>query len=344
MAAANSEASDIPKYLQKVELTQENKDLIATLPSDSFWEPFTIHQYDGFWHTTKQLQGTLNSQKHFKAQDSDILLITLPKCGTTWLKALAFAILNRKIHCPNTDFDKNQSHPHPLLTTNPHDLVPFLDINLYVDKDIPDLTSLPSPRLFASHMPYISLPESVKLSKCKIVYLCRNPKDMFTSLWHFVFKFLRLRQESISIEDSFEKFCEGRIASGPFWDHILGYYQQSLDRPNKVMFLTYGELKNEPVRVLKDLAEFLGHGFTKEEENGNIINDILRLCSFENLSNLEVNKTGKLLTGQNNSIYFRRGEVGDGENFLTSDMIKKLDVITQEKLGKQSVNFQIHKS
>ncbi|XP_054785306.1 cytosolic sulfotransferase 12-like [Prosopis cineraria] len=339
MAAENSQNSNVPKYLRKVELTQENKQLIATLPCDTFWQPLTIHQYNGFWHTTKQLQGILNSQKHFIARDSDIIIVTLPKSGTTWLKALAYAILNRKIHYPNPNLHKNQCHPHPLVTANPHDLVPFLDINLYIHKNIPDLCSFPSPRLFASHMPYISLPESVKQSTCKIVYLCRNPKDMFTSLWHFIRKLLPQAQEPRSVEESFERFCEGRSACGPFWDHILGYHKQSLERPNKVMFLTYEELKSEPVRVLKDLAEFIGHGFTEEEESGNVINDIMKLCSFENLSNLEVNKTGKLLTGEENNIYFRRGDIGDGENFLTFDMIEKLNAITQEKLGLHGVNF-----
>ena len=188
MAVENNEASDIPKFLQKVELTKENKDLIATLPSTTLWPSRTIYLYNGFWHDTKQLQGILNSQKHFNALDSDILLVTLPKSGTTWLKALTFAILYRKIYHPNSDLNKNQSHLHPLLISNPHDLVPFLEENLYIHEIIPDLSSFRSPRLFASHMPYVSLPESVKQSKCKIVYLCRNPKDMFISWWHFIRK------------------------------------------------------------------------------------------------------------------------------------------------------------
>ncbi|XP_054782906.1 cytosolic sulfotransferase 12-like [Prosopis cineraria] len=346
MTAENSKHSNVPKYLQKVKLTQENKQLIATLPCDVFGEPsYTFHQYDGFWQATKNLQGILSSKKHFKAHDSNILLVTLPKSGTTWLKALAYAILNRKIYYPtNSNLDEKQSHPYPLLTANPNDLVPFLEINLYIYKNIPDLSLFPSPRLLVSHMPYISLPKSVQLSMYKIVYLCRNPNDKFTSTWHFLKHLLPQGQQPRLVEETFEGFCEGRIPFGPFWNHILGYYKQSLERPNKVMFLPYEELKIEPVRILKNLAEFIRHGFTKEEEDGNVINDIVKLCCFENLSNLEVNKIGKLLTGEENSIYFRRGDVGDGENFLTSDMIEKLNFITQEKLEKNGLNFQIHKS
>ncbi|XP_054782692.1 cytosolic sulfotransferase 12-like [Prosopis cineraria] len=173
------------------------------------------------------------AKKHFKAHDSDILLVSFPKSGTTWLKALAYAILNRKIYDPtNSNYDESQSHPHPLLTANPHDLVPFLEINLYIHENIPDMSSFPSPRLLASHMTYISLPESVKLSMCKIVYLCRNPNDMFTSTWYFIQKYLPQGQQPRSVEKTFENFCKGRNPYGPFWDHILGYYKQSLERPN----------------------------------------------------------------------------------------------------------------
>ncbi|XP_054824823.1 cytosolic sulfotransferase 12-like [Prosopis cineraria] len=344
MAAKNSKSDNLPalpKYLiEDEQLSQECKDLIDTLPTESGWINNYIHQYNGFWLNTGQLQGTLNCRSYFQAQDSDILLVTSPKAGTTWLKALSFTILNRKTHYPNPQSDLTQTHHlHPLLTTNPHDLVPFLDTVLYFQTTMPDLRSFPSPRLFATHLPYILLPESVKQSRCKIVYLCRNPNDQFVSMWHFANKLRPETRGLISIEDSFDKFCQGKIGYGPFWDHILGYYKESLERPEKTMFLRFEELKSAPVNVLKDLAEFIGCGFSKDEENDNIVENILKLCGFENLSNLEVNKSGKVWCGIENKAYFRRGQVGDWKNFLTSDMIKHLNLITQEKLGKHGFNF-----
>jgi hypothetical protein len=141
MVKSSDENSLVAKYLQDDDLSQECKELISTLPLEKAWILTHTHQYQGFWIATKILQGVLSCQKHFQALDSDIILVTAPKSGTTWLKALTFALLNRNKY-PNIQ-------NHPLLTSNPHALVPFLEIDLYSDKDyVPDLNSLSPPRLF----------------------------------------------------------------------------------------------------------------------------------------------------------------------------------------------------
>ena len=179
----------------------------------------------------------------------------------------------------------------------------------------------------------------MKESNCKIVYLCRDPKDTFISLWHFA---NRLRHESKgtnSLEESFDKFCRGVNVGGPFWDHVLSYWKESLEKPKKVMFLRYEDMKINPAIVLKDIAEFVGWPFSKEEEAQGLVEGILKLCSFENLSNLDVNKSGKRPSGIENKAYFRRGEVGDWKNHLTVEMIEQLNTITEEKMGVHGFRF-----
>ncbi|KAG6712783.1 hypothetical protein I3842_05G118800 [Carya illinoinensis] len=322
--------SSIPKYLQENDLTQECRDVISSLPTEEDWVGSNhLHLFQGFWIISTCMAGVLAFQKYFQARDTDIILATTPKAGTTWLKAILFSLLNR-VHYP--DLLK-----HPLLTSNPHVLVPFLETDLYIENQVPDLTSFVYPRLFSTHLSYNSLPTSAKASNCKIVYLCRNPKDTFVSLWHFTNK-LKLRGTN-SLEEAFDKFCRGVSLYGPYWDHVLSFWKESIENPQNILFLKYEKMKEQPTYELRKVAEFLGCPFTPEEEAKGVVNDILSLCSFDNLSTLEVNKSGKLSSGHPNEAFFRLGKVGDYTNYLTAEMVEKLDRITEENFRETQLKF-----
>jgi hypothetical protein len=202
----------LPKYLQDPETTQEYRDLISSLPTERDLIQGKLHQYQGFWFLTWFMQGVVATQKHFQAHHTNILLATNPKASTTWLKAISFTLLNRVRY--------SDIQQHPLLTINPHVLVPILEVDLYNKKEVPDLTTFTSPRLFPTNLPSSMLPISAKNSTCKIVYLCRNPKDTFVSLWHFLNRLAPTSTSTISLEDSFDMFCRGVSSFGPYWDHV----------------------------------------------------------------------------------------------------------------------------
>ncbi|MBA0631982.1 hypothetical protein Godav_000805, partial [Gossypium davidsonii] len=84
--------------------------------------------------------------------------------------------------------------------------------------------------------------------------------------------------------------------------------------------------------MVMKLAQFLGHLFFDAKETSVVVDGILILCIFKNLSNLEVTKTGKLALGVEYRAYFRHSEVGDAKNHLIPSMIEKLDQVTEEKL------------
>ena len=56
-----------------------------------------------------------------------------------------------------------------------------------------------------------------------------------------------------------------------------------------------------------------------------VVDDLLNLCSFEKLSNLEVDKTGRISSGVENKAFFRCGQVGDRKFFITTEMIELLN-------------------
>ncbi|KAK4422364.1 Cytosolic sulfotransferase 15 [Sesamum alatum] len=278
-----------------------------------------VVKYGGFWVPEMVFRQILSTQKNFKAQGTDIILSTLPKSGTTWLKALTFSIANRHL------FTIDQS---PLLTSSPHTLVPFFEFNVYWEQENPDLSNVPSPRIFATHMPFELLPDSIRESDCRIICICRNPLDQFVSYCNFSPK---ENSEPVPIDKNFDMFCQGIHFYGPFWDHMLGYWNAHLENPRKVLFLRYEDLKEDITSQVKKIAEFIGFPFSLEEEEQGLIDQISGLCSFESLSNLAPNKTGSVNGIVKNSSFFRKGQVGDWTNYLTPAMAARIKKLMDNK-------------
>ena len=134
---------------------------------------------------------------------------------------------------------------------------------------------------------------------------------------------------------AFEHFANGFSGHGPYWVHVLGYWKARLEWPHRVLLLRYDDLQTEPIVHVKTLAEFMGQPFSLEDDQEGVVHKMIKLCSFENLSNLEVNKIGTLAASPTrvraNDVYFRRGKAGDWKKHLTTEMVECLDRITKEK-------------
>ena len=171
--------NELPMNLREDNVREETKKLISSLPTDKDCRG-KLCKYQGCWYYHNTLQAVISFQNNFQPQETDIILSSSPKSGTTWLKALTVALLERSKHHDD----------HPLLSDNPHGIVPFLENNLLLKSSTPDLTkfsSASSTRLFATHMPLHTVKEGLKGSPCKIVFVCRNAKDAL-SLWYFRIK------------------------------------------------------------------------------------------------------------------------------------------------------------
>jgi hypothetical protein len=102
-----------------------------------------------------------------------------------------------------------------------------------------------------------------------------------------------------------------------------------LERPDKVLFLKYEDIKKNNVPSIKKLATFLGLPFSVEEEKQGLIEETSRLCSVES--------TGPL--GIPASAFLRKGKVGDSLNYLTPSMVSRVENLIQEKLQDSGLSF-----
>lgn len=216
---------------------------------------------------------------------------------------------NQELHGRKQSCLLYSTEQNTLLTHNPHEVVSHLEF-----PGVYRLTSFSSssPRMFATHLPFSSLPKSVRSnSSCKIV-MCAGIQRMCWS----PFGSSPTRRDLRNI-----------TPFGAVWDHILQYWKQSKENPQRVMFLTYESMKEQPE---VHMAEFLGCPFSAEEEESGLPDQILKLCSFDSRRNMEVNKNGRLQSvGVEKNTLFRRGEIGDWKNHLSAEMASRLDYSTQ---------------
>ncbi|KAJ3686444.1 hypothetical protein LUZ61_015608 [Rhynchospora tenuis] len=116
----------------------------------------------------------------------------------------------------------------------------------------------------------------------------------------------------------------------------LGYWEESKRKPEKVLFLKYENILQEPVKQAKQLAHFIGCPYSEAEESQGLVEQIVELCSFQKLKDLDVNKCGKRLMGNmhiSHTYYFRKGEAGDWKSHMTQEMGQRLDVVIEEKFN-----------
>lgn len=308
------------------------KPLLDQLPKEKYWGDMDLYKWEGFWYLPRDLEAVMAVQSQFEARDDDVILASSLKTGSTWLKALCFSIM---YHQNNIDGGENDD---PFVKNHPAFYVQTLESQIFVTNSQLDLSGMPSPRLFHTHMAYSVLPDSIKNSKCKIVYITRNPKDTLVSLWHFANSRRTPEEGPFPFDKAFEGFSNGFHPFGPFHDHVLEYWKESLRIPHKILFLKYEELKRNPKEQMKRLASFLGRPIAKEEE----ADEVVYRCSLERLKNLEVNKNGvDPWNGFNNSSYFRLGAVGDWKSSFTPEMKERLDQITRKKLEGSGLEHEI---
>uniref|UniRef100_A0A0E0M4C1 Sulfotransferase n=1 Tax=Oryza punctata TaxID=4537 RepID=A0A0E0M4C1_ORYPU len=305
----------------------------ASLPLETRWPPFPLRRLGGFWMPESLLPAVAALHASFVPAPNDVLLASFPKSGTSWLKALAFAAANRAAH-PPSDAD------HPLRRRNPHDCVEFLEMSPdeHTGADIAvDAASPPSPpRVLATHLPYSMLPKRITGDDgegCRIIYICRDPKDTLVSFWFFSKKMaatMAVDAGTFTFNEAFELFCDGNCTGGPQWRHVLEYWEASRRRPGKVLFLRYEEMLRRPASSLRKMAEFMGCPFTASEEEAGVADAIVELCSLDELRNLEVNRNGTDVLGLKNESYFRKGIAGDWRNHMTPAMAARLDKIVDD--------------
>ena len=201
------------------------------------------------------------------------------------------------------------------------------------------LAELPSPRILNGHQMPSFLPEQMFTKKIKIIHVYRNPKDVAVSLFHFSKKMpMFLPSMENKPYDSFSEFLPYFTGEyGVFFVNSIFEYYKEMEkflgsRRDHTLNLCYEEMKRDPVAAVEQIAKFLDKDLSND-----VIKDIAKKCSFKNLAAADDNlkqaatlpvldNPGKFGTAE----MYRKGEVGDWQNYFTNGENKDFDKVVNE--------------
>ncbi|XP_056391673.1 sulfotransferase 1 family member D1-like [Hyla sarda] len=261
--------------------------------------------------------------QRFQAKDGDLLIVTFPKSGTTWMSE----ILDLMIH--NGDVTKTQRGAI-------FERVPFLE---YAAPDMPSgteiLNAMESPRVIKSHLPVHLLPSSFWEKKCKILYMARNPKDVLVSYYHF-YRMAILHPDPGTFEDFIQMFIEGEVAFGSWSDHVKDWWKSR--RQKDILYLFYEDMLEDPKCELRKVTKFIGKDLSED-----ILETIHQRTTFKNMKENQMANYSTIPTSiMDHSIspFMRKGICGDWKNHLTVAQSELLDEYYKMEMSDTDLTFR----
>ncbi|KAM7360712.1 sulfotransferase 1E1-like [Cochliomyia hominivorax] len=261
--------------------------------------------------------------------EDDVWLITLPKCGTTWMQELLWLVMN------DYDFETAKAEHLELRT-------PFLEFDYIVNENLDTafkpLETLNRPRLIKTHLCLPLLPAQLWYKKPKIIYVARNVKDAYVSLYYHS-RSLGFNMEK-SLEDFMQLNIQGVNLHDPFL-HITEFY--TLKNEPWIYYTSFEKMKLNLSEVITDICKFLNKTITPQ-----IMEKMLKHLSFEEMKNNpktqhiwefeQIRK--KLGLPYEHHNFVRKGQIDGYKEELSSQMIEVLDKWIIENLYKYNTTME----
>lgn len=265
-----------------------------------------------YLHRFKKLPGVVDLRRRYHLERADCVLVSYPKSGRTWLRAMLGRALQQKY----------QTDPGMIMRTSA-----FAGLDSRI------------PRIYVSHddFPHNKPPEKVKKSKSKyaskrVILLVRDPRDVLVSLY-FQKRFRRRGKAAYTGE--LDQFLGERIGGIQSLIAFYNAWAENRDVPEDLLVVRYEDIVADPTRELRRLLEFLGIDWLPDE----IIEESVEFSRFEKLKKVELEgqlnhqslKTNDAENPEASKV--RRGKPGGYVDYLTSVQVADLDQTIQTQLS-----------
>ncbi|KAM9350541.1 cytosolic sulfotransferase 2-like [Symphorus nematophorus] len=273
---------------------------------------------------TKYFTDNWDNIQNFKARPDDILIVTYPKAGTTWISYILDLLYFGKT-CPEREMSI------PL-----NKRVPFLEIS---KPSLPTGTAMAdqlptTPRIMKTHLQVPFIPKSFWEQNCRIVYVGRNAKDNAVSYFHFG-RMNNSQPEPGDWNTFLQNFMKGKVVFGSWYDHVKGWWEKKQTHP-KLHYMFYEDLIEDSGREIDRLCSFLGVSPSAEEKER-----IATATKFDNMKqNKMTNYSNVQVMNQKVSPFLRKGKVGDWKNHFTVAQNEVFDEDYRQKMKNPTLQFR----
>lgn len=226
----------------------------------------------------------------FQPRSDDVYLASYARSGTTWLQMILYQL--------TTDGNIDFTH-----ITQP---IPYLERALSMGRD---LSKIPSPRIFKTHLRYHKLPRG----PYKRIYIARDGRDVLVSCYHFFLAHSGFRG---SFDQFFAQFMAGTVPTGSWFRHVAEWSAHAAE-PN-ILFLRYEDLASNFDRTLDRIIAFLNLTITPEHRAR-----VAERSSFTFMKQHEEKfsflREVMLELGFTGEGFIRQGKSGSGKDKLSSE-------------------------
>ncbi|XP_060930166.1 cytosolic sulfotransferase 1-like [Limanda limanda] len=296
---------------------------------DSLPRPELV-EFKGSWSTHYYIENWENIQ-NFQARPDDVLIVTYPKAGSTWVSYILDLLYFGQSTPKNPRF-------HPIQARVPTLEICFPEYSgggSTTHRGTEQLDKVvTSPRLIRSHLPVGSVPKSFFEQNCKIVYVARNGKDSVVSYFHFD-RMTRIQPEPGDWNSYLHRFMEGKMVHGSWYDHVTSWWEKKPTYSN-LHLMFYEDLVEDTGREIEKLCSFLGLSPSVEEM------EVLKgTVQFDNMKqDRVVDHSGFPWMDNKISPFIRKGKVGDWKNHFTVAQNEEFEEDYKKKMKNSTVKFR----
>lgn len=290
--------------------------------------PKRTHFYKGTLLPYHVTTAAVDALENFEFRKDDVLLTGYGKSGTHWI--------NEVIHLILRDGDSSKlDHRHR------RDCIELTEVTdlAAVHKLRPNIEIVktdPSPRVLKTHLRPSVLPKKIWTNKIPVIYILRNPKDVFLSLFDFMRYFTDENgdpcTEPEDFEEVFQDFVAGNVPYDGWCEHVTSY-ESLIGKVDNILFVTYESMKKDLPAVINSIAKHVGHNVNDEVINKIVANTTIEAMQRNYVKAMATRKQEKLNAEPTHLLAFlQKGVAGRWKTEYSSHQWKILDEVFKEKV------------